>query len=166
MHAQIITLALALAPSSPTPTDRAPPFEVADVEIEQVDNAAHLATYDAEGENTATLSVWVDEDGRTHLDADFADGLYLSATVDGEEVTIESPNAVEVAARAEAIEDWMSTNHPQGKPWVPCAIGVVSTVVGLAHANPWTLLTVYATTCTCLPVLVEEWEDISCPGFG
>lgn len=88
MYANALALAFALAPT--TPTDRAPPFDVSDVEVQQTDSSAHVTAYDAEGEVAAELAVWVDSGGRKHTDANFPDGLYLSVAIDGESVTVDS----------------------------------------------------------------------------
>lgn len=165
MHTGIAAILLATAPASTpnTPSDRAA-FEVADAEVVKVDNAAHLVTFDSDGESTATLSVWVDGEGRHHLDADFSDGLYMSAVTDGENVTIDSPDSAEVAARAHAIDRWIGENgqHASWREWGACAGHLALAVVECPH--PLGVvgcgLGIVGAYCHCGPLINEE---IDCP---
>lgn len=152
-----LALALMLAPT--VPPDRAP-FDVSDAELVTVDDVVHVVTYDAEGEQTAALSVWLDDDGRTHLDADFADGLYLSVVTDGEDVTVDSPDSVEVAARAEAISAWVGENGQQAswREYAACGLHVALAVV---ECSPPLVVVgcgfgLVGTYCHCAPLLSEE----------
>jgi hypothetical protein len=86
------TAILSLLVLSPAPASTSPPFDVSDAETEYGERSIHLATFDADGDQSAELVVWADSDNRVRMNADFADGLYLSALVnsDGELVAIES----------------------------------------------------------------------------
>lgn len=157
----ILSSILALAPPDTPP----PAFDVSDVDSEQGDRSYHLNAYDADGEVSAELIAWGDADGVLHIDVVFPDGLYAMATIHGEDVTVDSPDPAEVAARAQAIGDFLRETGDLEKPWAPCALGIVGTVVGVVGANPWVLVTTYGMACSCLPLLIEEFEEIKCPGF-
>jgi hypothetical protein len=156
MNATIIALALAASP-----TDWAhPTFDVSDVEVQARGPSSHMTTFDADGEVSAEIVVQLDESGQPRIDVVFADGLHLSI-VDGK---VETDNEAEVAERADAIERWLAANDPQAD-WIPCAIATAETIRHGVTASPWVLVSSYVAACTCLPLLVEEWEDYSCPGF-
>jgi hypothetical protein len=97
MNTATIALALALAPS--TPTDYAPPFEVADLEVERSAESTHLTAFDDDGEVAAEIVLWTDSDGHARLDTNFADGVYVWVTIDGDSVEVESNNPAEGANR-------------------------------------------------------------------
>jgi hypothetical protein len=39
------------------------------------------------------------------------------------------------------------------------------TIVEIAHANPLALASGILAACECIPLLIEEFEEIKCPGF-
>jgi hypothetical protein len=98
MYTTTIALALALAPSTPT-TDYAPPFEVADIEVERGPESTTLTAFDGDGEVAAEIVQWTDGDGHTRLDTHFADGVYVWVAIDGDSVEVESNNPAEAADR-------------------------------------------------------------------
>lgn len=161
MLTNIIAMALASAPLSPL--DRTT-FDVADAEVARVDTTVHLVTFGSDGYATASLSVWVDDAGHLRLDADFADGLYLTAVVSPDRVTVDSPDVAEAAARVDAIGGWLAEQPPQAgwQEWGACAghlalavvecphpLGVLGCGIGIAGAY-----------CHCGPLINEE---IDCP---
>jgi hypothetical protein len=147
----ILSSILALDPTSTSP----PMFDVADAEVVIGNNSAHLLAYDSEAEVSAEIIVWVDGDDRQHLDAVFADGLYMSTTIDGESVVIETDDSAEVSARAEAITDWLAGDPgAQGRTWLECgaktllAAGTCASLAAIFCVGG-TVLAV----CECLPLL-------------
>jgi hypothetical protein len=170
MYTPIIALALALT-SDPTPPASMPPlsdapggksvdFVVDRAEVQTWDNSSHLLTYDADGEVTASLVIWADESGKLRFDADFADGVRLSAVIVGEKVEIESDDANEVIARVEAIDDYLTTNDEQLKgSWLTCAAKTAATAFYCASANAVLCIsgTVIA-ACDCIPLIVGGGE--------
>lgn len=159
MYANALALAFALAPTAPT--DRAPPFDVSVVEVQQTDSSARVTAYDADGEVAAELAVWVDSGGRKHVDANFPDGLFLNVAIDGENVTVDSDNRAEVAARAQAINDWLAANEPQADwhEWAPCAIHAGFAVFECAVGGPLGCgVGGVLAACECLPL----FTDVDC----
>jgi hypothetical protein len=146
MTTTIIAMTLALAP---------PSFDVSDTEATTTDDAFHLLTYDADGEVSAEIVVWTDDRGRLRLDAGFDDGHYLAMVVDGDEVTSDSDDAAEVAARAQAIDDFLATNPAQeGTIW--CATGVLAMAGFCGTGNLLGCMVGTATVaCHCLPLVME-----------
>lgn len=151
-----IALALALAPDTSPPRYN---FDVADAEVVTGDRSTHLLAFDADGEVSAEIVVWIDVDDQPRLDITFADGLYLRVTGDGR---AESPDAVEVAARALLITDWLSTAQVQ-EGWGGCltsAAAAVGSCAGGLIACPFAAA---FAACDCIPVLFDEFEEMSCP---
>jgi hypothetical protein len=169
MYTPIIAIAIALTSvPTPPPSKKAPPpppgmsvnFVVDRAEVEQWDNSSHLITYDADGEVTASLVIWSDESGQLRFDADFADGLRLSAVIVDEEVQIESDDSAEVVARVAAIDGYLKSGdeHLKGS-WLTCAAKTAATAFYCASANPVLCLsgTVLA-ACDCVPLILGKGE--------
>lgn len=163
MNTAIITLALTLV-TEPSPTafkSPSPQFDVATAEVETWDSSSHLITYDAEGEVSASLVIWSDSDDQLHFDADFADGVRLSATIVGEEVQIDSDDSAEVAARVAVIEDWLAHQDGEEVPtgWLSCAAKTAATAYYCATVNPVLCIsgTVLA-ACDCVPLILGHGE--------
>jgi hypothetical protein len=160
MYTPIIASLLALAP--PGPTDIAPPtFDVADVEVERSTGSANFRTFDAEGEVSAEIVVWLDPTGRPRLDANFSDGLHMSVVVDGESSTVDSDNSTEVSVRVQAINDWLAENEPQAnwREWGACGLSVAIAVVECGGGGPLGCgIGGVLMACECLPL----FTDVEC----
>jgi hypothetical protein len=171
MYTPILVLALALPPEPPLPPPSTPtlpdappgksvPLVVERAEVEKWDNSSHLLTYDADGEVTASLVLWAEPSGTLHFDADFPDGLRLSAVIIGDEVQIDSEDAAEVVARVEMIDDYLSSSqdHLEGS-WLTCAAKTAATAYYCATINPVLCLsgTVLA-ACDCIPLILGKGE--------
>jgi hypothetical protein len=160
MNTTIIASLLALAP--PGPTDFASStFDVADVEVEQGADSTNLRTFDADGEVSAEIVVWLDSTGRPRLDANFPDGLHMSVVVDGESSTVDSDNSTEVAARVQAINDWLAENEPQAnwREWGACGFSVAIAVVECGGGGPLGCgIGGVLMACECLPL----FTDVEC----
>jgi hypothetical protein len=173
MLTPIIAFALAFTSNPTTPPSKKPPssdappgmsvnFVVDRAEVETWDNSSHLLTYDADGEVTASLVIWSDETGQLRFDADFADGVRLSAVIVDEKVQIESDDKdkVEVVARVAAINDYLNSGDEQLKgSWLTCAAKTAATAFYCASANPVLCLsgTVLA-ACDCVPLILGKGE--------
>jgi hypothetical protein len=151
MNTTVLALALALAPQSPQSRTS---FDVSDAELETGDNSAHLLAYDSDGEVSAEIIVWVDSNDQPRLDVVFADGLYLSA-VDG---VIESDDAAEVAARVEAIDEYLADETTQLKASkLVCAGSFMLTVSACASLRVLACMGGSAVTaCACLPAFSDS----------
>jgi hypothetical protein len=68
-----------------------------------------------------------------------------------------------VAPRIAAVLDLLAQTEQAG--WAPCAFHGVMAVVELAHANPIGIASAVAAACECLPLLVDEFQDLECPLF-
>lgn len=166
----VFSWVLAVAPPATFDTT-----SVSDIQVASSNEAAEILVYDDEGEVSATLVIWLDADQRLRLDADFADGLYLStAVVDGEDPVIESNNREEVAERlstimsnADALDDGAHDGGTTTAGIGSCAWSAVGTASACAAARPiFCVVGAAVMACNCLPLLVDEWEGYSCPGFG
>jgi hypothetical protein len=154
MFAHTIALALALAPNTTLPPTS---FDVADAEVVARDNSTHLLAYDAEGEISAEIVVWTDTDDRTRVDVMFPDGLYLSATTDGESITVETDDAAEVAARVAIIEEGLASISDVEV--MKCAGSVLVAVGGCGWGGPWTCMGAAAFAgIHCGPLIAEALE--------
>jgi hypothetical protein len=162
MYTTTIALALALAPS--TPTDYAPPpFEVGRVALIRTDPCADIEAFDSAGHFAGSVTLCANEAGLVDVDADFVDGLYLVLRYDdaGNPV-IDSNDATDAAERLRVIA---GVAVPVDG-WFPCALGVAGTVGAIIAVNAvGAVINTYAMACECLPLLVEEFEEIDCPGF-
>jgi hypothetical protein len=163
--ATILSWVLAAAPESPTPP-RAD-FDVADVEVSTGPNSTQLATFDADGDQSGEIVVWADADNQIRLDANFADGRYLSARVDseGRMVDLESDSATEVADRLSEVGAFLHAEPPVSTAgrelWCVASFAAAVTcvggnVLGCLVAGP-------GLVCNCMPL----WEKgYTPPGCG
>lgn len=157
-------LALTLIANNPT---RAAPPDVARVDITTAEPCAHVVAFDSAGDFAGSILLCADEAGRVILDADFADDLYLAMRYDDDGYpTIESNDAPAAAERIGLVLGKIDPGVQGDDGWVPCAAGVVGTVASIVAVQFWlTGINSYVMACECLPLLVEEFEDIECPGF-
>lgn len=157
MYEKIITMVLATAPS--LPTDRAPPsFDVADIDVETSDASTSLIAYGSDGEVAAEIVVWIDSDNRRRLDANFADGLYLTAVRDGGQVSVESNDSAEVADRVAVLETVLPQVTEQEV--MECALGIIGLAGGCGFGGALGCMGGAAGfAMTCGKTLVEELQD-------
>jgi hypothetical protein len=164
----IISWVLAVGPQATTPYDTS----VSDIDVASANETTEVLVYDEAGEVFATLVIWIDADGRVRMDADFADGHYLSvAVVDGEEPAIESSDRAQVAERlstimdnANALDDLSLDGGTTSASIGGCAWGVISTAGACAAVRPiFCVVGGVIAACNCLPLIVEELEEYSCP---
>jgi hypothetical protein len=81
----------------------------------------------------------------------------------GEIIEVDNEARRHVAPRIAAVVDLLAQTEQAG--WLPCAFHSAMAVVEVAHANPIALASAVLAACECLPLLVDEFEDIECPGF-
>jgi hypothetical protein len=161
----ITTVALAVtSPSTPTSTTPAR-FDVSDVEVSTGSRSTHWATFDADGEQSGEVVVWVDTDNQLHLDATFADGRYMSALVDSEGIVDpESDNAHEVVGRLSKISAFLDGEPPgstQGRELLCYASAVLAAtcltgnLLGCVGGGA-------GVVCNCMPLWEEGYEPPGC----
>jgi hypothetical protein len=153
----LLSWVLAGAPASPAES-----FTVVEVDMERSDESTQLTAYGPDGEVAGEVFMWADADGRIRLDAMFADGLYLSVATDGNDVTIDTDDAAAVAMRMDEIT--AALEQASGE-WGTCAWEAGVAAIECVAVRPILCIggTIVA-ACTCLPLLVDEWEGYSCPG--
>jgi hypothetical protein len=124
-----------------------------------------MTAIDSAGHFAGSITLCANEAGRVDLDADFADDLYLTMRYDDEGYPmIDSNGATEASERISLILGMIDPVGDGG--WVPCAVGAIGTVASVAALQFWlTAANSYVMACECLPLLVEEFEEIDCPGF-
>lgn len=154
----ILSWALAGAPAAP-----ADPFTVVAVDMQRSDESIQLTAFDPNGELAAEVFVWVDANSLIRLDAMFADGLYMTVSTDGTNVTIETEDAEEVSMRIDEIA--LALDQTTSAEWGTCAWEAGVAAIECATVRPILCIggTILA-ACTCLPLLVDEWKGKSCPG--
>jgi hypothetical protein len=143
-----------------TPTDIAPPNSV---DVEHSDDSIHVLAYDADGDVTAEIVEWWDG-ADIRIDANFPDGVYLSATVRGEDdITIESNDPAVVSERIAAVEDILASTPTGASKWL-CAAEVLAagftcaTVGGPAGAGACALGALLV-SCACIPLIAKDVPD-------
>jgi hypothetical protein len=146
--ASILSWALAGAPESPPR-----------IEVTTFDDAAEVVVYRGTDEPYAVLVVRA-EGEEVRIDVDFADGLYLSA-VDG---AVESSDQALASARLMEIQRDLGPSEG----WTErarCGFSVLVGAAACAAALITCPIDAAWAACHCLPELVSEWEDYSCPGL-
>jgi hypothetical protein len=103
--------------------------------------------------------------GHIRIDANFPDDIRAMTVVNGNGEILEIDNGAHelVAPRIAAVLDLLAQTEQAG--WAPCAFHGVMAVVELAHANPIGIASAVAAACECLPLLVDEFQDLECPLF-
>jgi hypothetical protein len=158
LNAAILSTLLSMPPPPPT--------------VEARPDSTHVLTYDSDGELVAELVVARTDTGAIRLDARFPDGASVNVEIgeaalgSGEvgEALVECVDCESAYAQLAGVQDVLhDVDHQAG--WVPCAIHSTMAIVEVAHANPWAVVSAVLAACSCLPELVEEFEDIECPGY-
>jgi hypothetical protein len=140
--------------------------------VEVSHDSTHVLTYDSDGEVVAELVVARTDTGALRLVARFPDGASVNAEISEAalasgnvgEALVECVDCESANAQLAGVQDVLhDVDHQAG--WVPCAIHSTMAIVEVAHANPWAVVSAVLAACSCLPELVEEFEDIECPGY-
>lgn len=158
--AATLTAAVPLDTPAPLPTaDIAPPNSV---NVEHTDDSIHVLAYDPDGDVTAEIVEWWDG-ADIRIDANFPDGVYLSATVRGEnDVTIESNDPAAVSERIAAVEDLLANASTGANGWT-CALEVLAAGVACAAGGPVGVgacaLGGLLVACACIPLIDENIPD-------
>jgi hypothetical protein len=153
--ATILSWVLIAAPFSPIAAEA--------VEFERSDGSVQITARGSDGEVSAEVFMWTDADGRMRLDAAWPDGLYLSVASDGEDTTVDTENAAEVASRIERLDAAIQVVQAS---WTTCGIAAALTAGACAAAaalpNPYTAYTcgggLYLTFCDCAHTWKQEFE--------
>lgn len=168
MTATVIATAIAIAATAAGPPDALDgqdAFRVASVEVTKVDACAHIAAYDDAGDFAGVISICADEAGQIDVDADFADDLYLSFRGGGDKPTIESNGAAESIERMHLVLSYLDPADIQAG-WGGCLIsagGMIASAVAVQFVGA--MVGAYATACSCVPLLDEEFAEIECPFY-
>jgi hypothetical protein len=96
MHTQIISILLALAPST------SPPVDVSDAETCHDGDVVHVTTFDADGEVSATIVAWSADGGAGEL-VTFPDGHYIWFAVADESMSSEASDPA-IVRRFDVLE--------------------------------------------------------------
>lgn len=133
------------------------------VDVEHTDDSIHVLAYDADGEVTAEVVEWWDG-ANIRLDANFPDGVYLSATVRGEnDVTIDGSDPAAVSERLAVVEDLLANTETGTNKWI-CAMEVLAAGIACGTAaGPVGVgacaLGALAVSCACIPLFDEKIPD-------
>jgi acyl dehydratase len=128
------------------------PNEIQRVEVEESVDATSVLVYDGD-EVTAEIVLWSGDDDRVHLDANFADGEYMRAVIDGDELVEHeaSPAAdLRVAALVEttAASGWHCAAH---------VLHMVAECVGPKFLCP---LAMVWSACSCSDTFAEDHPNL------
>jgi hypothetical protein len=131
-------------------------------EVESSAESAHVLAYDSDDQVGAEIVIWR-VDGKLRIDALFPDGVYLTATINGDQdVTIETDDPDAVTERLAAIEDLLAGVDTKASGW-KCALeaALAAGACASVHAVACVATTVLA-ACECLPLIVDEFEGMEC----
>jgi hypothetical protein len=134
------------------------------VQVDEQGDSAEIVAFDSAGIPIGIISVWADS-GVIHVDSDYDDGHLYIAIVDGEPIidsTLDPAIAGERAALLGLELDKLDPDIAQAG-WGGCAFAATGTVIAAVTANPWVIGGAIAAACSCLPMIVEEFEDLKCP---
>lgn len=158
MLASTITITTALAASIP----------IDHVTVERSTNSAHVFGYTHDGEVAAEIAVWQVE-GEPRLAVTLPDGSYLFASLRDGEAMIDTNDRDAIAAQLAEMSEVMDISAEiETTGWVDCGLEAVGAAGACAVVVAYfgCVVGTIAAACTCLPLLVEEFEDLDCPGFG
>jgi hypothetical protein len=156
----IPTTILATVLSTQPPPTRAAPNKV---DVEHTDDSIHVMAYDSDGDVAAEIVEWWDG-ADIRIDANFPDGVYLSATVRGEnDVTIESNDPAAVSERIAAVEDILANTPTGANKWL-CAAEVLAAAIACGTAGGPVgagacALGALLVACACIPLVDEKIPD-------
>jgi hypothetical protein len=133
------------------------------VDVQHTDDSIHVFAYDPHGDVTAEIVEWWDG-ADIRIDANFPDGVYLSATVRGEnDVTIESNDPAVVSERIAAVKDLLANTPTEANKWI-CALevlaaGAACATVGGPVGVGACALGALLVSCACIPLIDEKIPD-------
>jgi hypothetical protein len=136
------------------------------VSVERSGESTHVLGY-ADGNVAITVVVWWSE-GAPRLGVTLPDGSYMFAHVHGDDVNIDTDDRTKVEAQlAELNEAFDVDAETQQAGWLDCGLEAVGAAGACIAVVPsWCIIGTIAAACTCLPELVDEFEEYDCPGFG
>lgn len=161
---------LAVAPTSPIETtgvEQIAPTHIDRVAVEQTDDSAYVLGYGVDGEPAIELAIWHAE-GEPRLAATLPSGAYLFVSLNDGEATIDAQDREAVAAQLAELNEAMDVGvETEQAGWVDCAVSTAGAVGGcIVVAVLGCVGGSIMAACSCLPLLVEEFETYDCPGMG
>jgi hypothetical protein len=169
-HSLVLLAALLASPADESINPNA--YDYAQVvEAHRSEQDVEIHVLDSEGKIEAVLVITIAETGtgaQIRLEADFADGLYMSSSATpNSEPQIESNNAAVVEERLTAILDLQKDPDSTQSSIGGCGWAAVGAAAGcIAVQFIFCTIGSIVAACECLPELVDEFEDIECPLFG
>jgi hypothetical protein len=151
----LLSWVLSSAPVSQPP----PSFDVADVAFDQTADTAQVTALDSDGEVVAEIVFWADSVGQPMIAANFSDGLYMLASIDGDVSSVDTDDGATVHARLLTIQAAM----PAAGSWLHCGLHVLAGAAACAVASVPCPIDAVLVACACLPKIVKEWEGKECP---
>jgi hypothetical protein len=146
-------MSAAMAASSPTPIDH--------VTVEQAADSAQVLGYAADGQVAIELSIWLAED-EPRLAATLPSGAYLIIGADG---IIDSHDYDSVKAQFVSLSEALDiTAETAQATWLECGLAAAGAIGGCVAVRPFACVggSILA-ACECLPLTIDEFEDMHCP---
>ncbi len=149
-----VFISAAMAATPPTPIDH--------VTVEQSANSAQVLGYGDDGQVAIELSVWLVED-EPRVAATLPSGGYLIIGADG---LIDSLDYETVTAQfvelSEALD--VTAEVVEQASWLECGMAAAGAIGGYVGVRPFACVGGgILAACECLPLMVEEFEDMNCP---
>jgi hypothetical protein len=153
MFVPTVILSAAMAATPPTPIDR--------VTVEQAADSAQLFGFDADGQVAIELSVWFAED-EPRVAAALPSGGYIVVGTAG---ILDSHDYDSVKAQmVELGEAFLDVDvDTEQATWFECGLAAAGAVSGVVAVNPWCIGSAILAACECVPLMIEEFEDMNCP---
>jgi hypothetical protein len=142
------------------------PIPLDHVTVERSGESTHVLGY-ADGAVAIEVVVWRSE-GAPLLSVTLPDGSYMFTQVHGDDVTIDTDDRTKVEAQLAELGEAMDVDaETETAGWLDCGLEAVGAAGACIAVVPhWCIIGTIAAACTCLPEIVDEFEDYDCPGFG
>lgn len=168
----ILSAVLATSGVQPNPaTAPDEPFDAAPIPLDHVtversDESTHVLGY-ADGAVAIEVVVWRSE-GAPRLGVTLPDGSYMFAHVNGDDVTVDTDDRIKVEAQLAELGEAMDVDaKTETAGWLDCGLEAVGAAGACIAVVPhWCIIGTIAAACTCLPEIIDEFENYDCPGFG
>jgi hypothetical protein len=138
-------LAAAPEPQPPTRDDSR-------VEIEESNGTTSVLVYEGD-DVTAEIVLWLDGDDHVRLDANFEDGEYLRAVLDGDELVEHEASP----AAADRVTQMLEATSARG---VSCALHVLHMVAECVGPKVFCPLAMVWSACTCSETFASKYPDL------
>jgi hypothetical protein len=160
-HAVILTAIIGVDPIAFTATP------IDHVAVERTDDSAYVLGYGVDGEPAIELAVWHVE-GEPRLAATLPSGAYVFVSLHDGEATIDALDREAVAGQLAELNEALDVDAmTEQAGWVDCAVSAGTAVGGcIAVAFIGCVGGSILAACSCLPLVVDEFEEYDCPGMG